>query len=96
MTVPQQWPELRDPIMVAAFEGWNDAGDAATGVVEHLELFWDAEPLVELEPDDYYDFQVNRPTVSLVDGVTRRITWPTTRAHFTCGRSGRRLISSIA
>ena len=76
------WPELTAPILVAAFEGWNDAGDAATGAVEHLELVWDAQPLTEIDPDDYYDFQVNRPTVSLVDGVSRRITWPTTRISF--------------
>jgi proteasome assembly chaperone (PAC2) family protein len=73
------WPPLANPILIAAFEGWNDAGDAATGAVEHLELVWDARPLTEIDPDDYYDFQVNRPTVSLVDGVSRRITWPTTR-----------------
>ena len=84
------WPELVDPVVVAAFEGWNDAGDAATGAVEHLELVWDAQPLTEIDPDDYYDFQVNRPTVSLVDGVTRRITWPTTRLSF-CRPPGRRL-----
>ena len=70
---------LRAPVLVAAFEGWNDAGDAATGAVEHLERAWAAEPVCALDPDDYYDFQVNRPTVSLVDGETRRITWPTTR-----------------
>jgi proteasome assembly chaperone (PAC2) family protein len=73
------WPTLTAPVLVAAFEGWNDAGDAASDAVEHLELAWDAQPLVEIAPDDYYDFQVNRPMVSLVDGVTRRITWPTTR-----------------
>ena len=73
------WPKLRDAILVAAFEGWNDAGDAATDAVEHLELLWGARPLTELEPDEYYDFQVNRPTVSMVDGVRRRVTWPTTR-----------------
>jgi proteasome assembly chaperone (PAC2) family protein len=72
-------PTLRSPVVVAAFEGWNDAGDAATTVVEHLELAWGAEPLAVLDPDDYYDFQMNRPTVALVDGVTRRIEWPTTR-----------------
>ena len=76
------WPELVDPIVVAGFEGWNDAGDAATGAVEHLELVWDAQPLTEIDPDDYYDFQVNRPTVSMVDGVTRRVTWPTTRFSY--------------
>jgi proteasome assembly chaperone (PAC2) family protein len=75
----EDWPELTDPVLVAAFEGWNDAGDAATGAVEHLELTWDARPLAAIDPDDYYDFQVNRPTVSQVDGVSRRITWPTTR-----------------
>src|SRR6266516_6781486 len=73
------WPELTDAVLVAAFEGWNDAGDAATGSVEHLELIWDAQPLMAIDPDDYYDFQVNRPTVSMVDGVTRRVSWPTTR-----------------
>ena len=76
------WPQLVSPVLVAAFEGWNDAGDAASGAVEHLELVWDAQPLTELDPDDYYDFQVNRPTVSLVDGVSRRITWPTTRFSY--------------
>ena len=72
-------PELTDPVVVVAFEGWNDAGDAATGAVEHLELIWDATPLAALDPEDYYDFQVNRPTVSLIDGVSRSIEWPTTR-----------------
>jgi proteasome assembly chaperone (PAC2) family protein len=70
---------LRRPVVVAAFEGWNDAGDAATGAVEHLMEVWDAEPVAALDPDPYYDFQVHRPTVALVDGQTRRITWPTTR-----------------
>ena len=45
-------PELRSPILVAAFEGWNDAGDAASGAVEHLELIWDASPLAELDSED--------------------------------------------
>ncbi|GAA4474554.1 PAC2 family protein [Rhodococcus olei] len=72
-------PTLRDPILVAAFEGWNDAGDAASGAVEHLELIWDARPLAELDSEDYYDYQVNRPQVRQVDGVTREIQWPATR-----------------
>jgi proteasome assembly chaperone (PAC2) family protein len=78
-STPADLPELTDPMVVVAFEGWNDAGDAATGAVEHLELIWDARPLVALDPEDYYDFQVNRPTVSLIAGVNRRIEWPTTR-----------------
>lgn len=71
--------DLRNPVMVAAFEGWNDAGDAATAAVEHLELVWEAEPFAAIDPEDYYDFQVNRPTVTLIDGLTRQIQWPTTR-----------------
>ena len=74
-------PALRRPVLIAAFEGWNDAGDAATAAVEHLEDVWSAVPLAAIDPEDYYDFQVNRPTVSLddEDGSTRRIEWPTTR-----------------
>ncbi len=72
-------PVLRTPLVVAAFEGWNDAADAATAAVEHLELAWESKPIAALDPDDYYDFQVTRPTVSLVDGENRHIDWPTTR-----------------
>src|ERR1700749_1117589 len=75
-------PELVAPVLVAAFEGWNDAGDAATGAVEHLELTWNAQQIGEIDADEYYDYQVNRPMVSLVDGVTRRLTWPTTRVSW--------------
>nr|WP_205849765.1 PAC2 family protein [Nakamurella flava] len=74
-----EFPPLRSPVMIAAFEGWNDAGDAASAAVEQMGLTWDATPLTELDPEGYYDFQVSRPTVKLVDGVTRTIEWPTTR-----------------
>lgn len=72
-------PELRDPVLIAAFEGWNDAADAASDAVEYLEGIWNATPLAELDSEDYYDYQVNRPTVRQVDGVTREILWPSTR-----------------
>lgn len=77
-------PDDSKPIMIVAFEGWNDAGDAASRAVEHLQLNWDATPLSELSPDEYYDFQVSRPTVRMVDGVTRRVDWPTTRLSVCC------------
>jgi len=80
--LPERPPEglvLRRPVLVAAFEGWNDAGDAATSAVEHLGEQWGAEDVAALDPDEYYDFQVNRPMVELVDGITRRVSWPTTR-----------------
>ncbi|WP_329562717.1 PAC2 family protein [Kitasatospora sp. NBC_01266] len=71
-------PELIDPVMVCAFEGWNDAGDAASTAVGHLDETWGGKVIAALDAEDYYDFQVNRPTVWL-DGGVRRITWPTTR-----------------
>lgn len=72
-------PHLVDPVLIAAFEGWNDAGEAASTALEHLELSWDAKPLTSIDPEEYYDFQVTRPHVKLADGVTRRIEWQTTR-----------------
>ena len=72
-------PSLVDPVLVAAFEGWNDAGEAASTALEHLELSWDAQPLTSIDPEEYYDFQVTRPHVKLAGGVTRKIEWQTTR-----------------
>ncbi|WP_300679383.1 PAC2 family protein [Nocardioides sp.] len=70
---------LVDPVVIAAFEGWNDAADAASNAVDHLISVWNARLVGEIDPEDYYDFQVNRPMVgSGPDGI-RRITWPTTR-----------------
>jgi proteasome assembly chaperone (PAC2) family protein len=62
---PEEHHELVEPVLVAAFEGWNDAGDAASAAIEHLQLTWEATELAEIDPDDYYDFQVNRPTTRL-------------------------------
>ena len=75
-------PALNEPVMIAAFEGWNDAGEAASTALEHLELIWDAEPLASIDPEEYYDFQVTRPHVRMADGVTRRIQWQTTRLSY--------------
>jgi predicted ATP-grasp superfamily ATP-dependent carboligase len=74
-------PPLRDPVMVAAFEGWNDAGEAASGTVAHLERIWGARLFADLDPEDYHDFQVSRPQTTIEDG-RRRITWPTTRLYW--------------
>ena len=62
--------------MIAAFEGWNDAGDAATAAVEHLGTHWDARPFAEVDPEEFYDFTATRPQIRLHDGVTRSIDWP--------------------
>jgi predicted ATP-grasp superfamily ATP-dependent carboligase len=84
-------PELADPVLVAAFEGWNDAGDAASAVVQHLHTVWNATAIGEMDPEDYYDYQVNRPIVSLEGGV-RRITWPTTRVSYARLPEGRDIV----
>jgi proteasome assembly chaperone (PAC2) family protein len=75
---PAAEPPSGGPVMIVAFEGWNDAGEAASSGLEHLHRSWDARTVAEVNPDDYYDFQVSRPTVHMVDGVTRRVEWPTT------------------
>ncbi|MGH3507457.1 MAG: PAC2 family protein [Nocardioidaceae bacterium] len=70
--------QLEDTVVVAAFEGWNDAGEAASDAVQHLLVAWKATLLATIDPEDYYDFQVNRPMVGFdVDGE-REISWRTT------------------
>jgi proteasome assembly chaperone (PAC2) family protein len=73
-----QIPPLRTPIMIFAFGGWNDAGEAATGAVSHLLNTWDHTLIGRFDPEEFYDFQVNRPTVFVDDSKVRQITWPTT------------------
>ena len=68
-----------NPVAVAAFEGWNDAAEAASGVVNHLGIAWESTPIAAIDPDDFYDFQVNRPVIEVVAGKTERLVWPTTR-----------------
>jgi proteasome assembly chaperone (PAC2) family protein len=72
-------PALRSPVLIAAFEGWNDAADAASSVVDHLAEVWQARVVAAIDPEDFYDFQVNRPTVGSNELGLRRITWPSTQ-----------------
>jgi predicted ATP-grasp superfamily ATP-dependent carboligase len=74
-------PELRDPVMLAAFEGWNDAGEAASGAIAHLQRVWQAWHLTDFDPEAYHDFQVNRPVTHLDEQGRRQLTWPTTRVY---------------
>jgi len=69
---------LREPVMIAAFEGWNDAGESATGAITHLLTVWSHQQLASLDPEEYYDFQVNRPTIKVDEKVVREIIWPNT------------------
>ncbi|MFL5895925.1 MAG: PAC2 family protein [Thermoleophilaceae bacterium] len=72
----QERPELRDPIMVCAFKGWNDAGESASAAVQFLVEAFGARQIASIDPEDFYDFTAVRPTVRLVEGRTRTIDWP--------------------
>jgi len=72
-------PELRSPVLVAAFSGWNDAANAATTALEAAAVSLDSEVVAEIDPEEFYDFQANRPTIHLTDGQSRHIEWPTNR-----------------
>ena len=69
-------PSGEHPVMIAAFEGWNDAGDAATTAIEHLAREWSARTFASVDPEEFYDFTSTRPQVRITAGTTRRIDWP--------------------
>ena len=80
-----QIPLLRSPIMVIACGGWSDAGEAATGTISHLlntvgnhanDALSAGELIAEIDSEDYYDFQVNRPLIVVNDSMIRSLTWP--------------------
>jgi proteasome assembly chaperone (PAC2) family protein len=70
-------PVLRRPMLIAAFTGWNDAGDASSNSVRHLVEAWQAQPLAEIDPEEFTDFATVRPHVRLTPERTRSIVWPT-------------------
>nr|WP_294697008.1 PAC2 family protein [uncultured Friedmanniella sp.] len=84
--------DLNDPVVVVAFGGWNDAGSAATGALEHLSEAYEAESVFSIDPDDFYDFQVNRPEVRLNDDDERELEWPTTDLRIAELPDGRPLV----
>jgi proteasome assembly chaperone (PAC2) family protein len=69
-------PHLRAPIMVCAFRGWNDAAAAASTALGAVATSLDAELVASVDPEDYFDFQSTRPTITMDEGQTRRIEWP--------------------
>ena len=72
-------PQLRRPVLVAAFRGWNDAGDAATAATEFIEAGFDHSEVARIDPDEFIDFTSVRPDVKLTEGHLREIEWPETR-----------------
>jgi len=63
-------------LLVVAFEGWNDAGEAASGAVRTLKEQLDVYPIAEVDPEDYFDYQFNRPSVAVDEEGNRRLVWP--------------------
>ena len=81
---------LRDATVIAAFEGWNDAGEAASDAISHLLVTWRATRLATIDPEDYYDFQVNRPHVGFSSDGERELSWRSTSFwHCTAGPAGK-------
>jgi proteasome assembly chaperone (PAC2) family protein len=78
-------PHLEHPVMICAFEGWNDAGEAASYASTHLADVWEARPFAEIDPDEFFDFTEVRPEVSFTESGERQIVWPST--SFTIAKS---------
>ncbi len=82
---PLRWERrpdgLRAPALVAAFEGWNDAGDAASSALTFVGGALKAQRFATIDPEDFYDFQTTRPTIRFVDGISRQLDWPEVEFH---------------
>ena len=79
-----QWrerPQLRDPALICAFKGWNDAGEAASAALGFLIDSFDAREVARIDPEEFYDFTAVRPTVRMSEGRSRVIEWPANSIH---------------
>lgn len=78
-------PALRRPVLILAFAGWSDAGASATTAVRYLTEQLMAVKFAAIDPEDFYDFSIQRPQVRLADGLSREIHWPTYDFHYGSG-----------
>ena len=85
-------PELREPALVMAFDGWNDAGEAATSALAFVNEAIHSVPLADIDPDDFYDFTVRRPTVTPLSESLRRIEWPGNEFRYGSVDSAREIV----
>src|SRR3954464_12737992 len=74
-------PQLRNPALICAFKGWNDAGEAASAAIGFLIDSFDAREVARIDPEDFYDFTAVRPTVRMSEGRSRVIEWPANTVH---------------
>ncbi|MCG8588843.1 MAG: PAC2 family protein [Proteobacteria bacterium] len=87
-------PELHDPPLVLAFDGWNDAGEAATNAVRYVAEAIHTVPLADIDPEEFYDFTVRRPEVVLVNG-RREIQWPQNEFRYGSVDGDRELVTGV-
>ncbi|MBI3964361.1 MAG: PAC2 family protein [Chloroflexi bacterium] len=78
----ESMPELRNPVLVGAFAGWNDAATVATSSVRFLIEQWSAPKFATLDPEEFYVFSETRPTVKLVENAMRALEWPANDFHY--------------
>lgn len=91
----QARPVLHDPVLILAFEGWNDAGEAATCAARHLVDLSEAALLAEIDPEEFYDFTVRRPQVTVEAGIVRGVEWPSTEFRYGSVGSAQDLVVGI-
>ncbi len=75
-------PTLRRPMFIAAFRGWNDAGEASTLALRHLIENWSAKPFATVDPEEFFDFTVARPMISVTEEGLRDLQWPRNRFFY--------------
>ncbi|MED6328122.1 MAG: PAC2 family protein [Actinomycetota bacterium] len=73
--------DLRSPILLTAFEGWNDAGEASSSAARYLRDHYEAEHVATIDAEEFFDFTVARPSICLDEDEMRRIVWPSTSLH---------------
>jgi len=88
-------PILGEPTLLLAFEGWNDACEAASSAARFVNEALRSVPLAEIDPDDYYDFTVRRPLVRYENGVSGPIEWPSNEFRYGVTEEGREVIVGI-
>ncbi len=88
-------PVLREPALVLAFAGWNDAGDAATSALRYVESAVGCVPLAEIDPDEFFDFTVRRPEVARGESGERSIVWPVTRFRYGSMDADREIVTGV-
>jgi proteasome assembly chaperone (PAC2) family protein len=81
----ERLPEIERPNIIAAFQGWNDAGQAATTAVRYLIDTWSAKKFAHIDPEDYFSFTDTRPVIRIVDGSQRELSWPSNEFYYYAG-----------